>query len=243
MTPCAWTRFARTSLLVAALLPACGGSALNNGNAPSGGAGNAPSGGAGGASAGAGGSAPNNAPCTGTLDEVKAASGETCPDTLCAAGVWASACSSLPADLSSSTASECGDLRTFTINFSAKRGKACHYAVTRNAEPSLVGAEAWNDTATFCDGTSQRIDAGALPTNCPEPAPRPLCDGAGGAGAPGAPPAACFDLFNSVCEPCCPATQPDCSDKPDGYPGYACVSTANAFCSCTCGAGMWNCAC
>lgn len=62
--------------------------------------------------------------------------------------------------------------------------------------------------------------------------------------APGGRPKDCVDEFNSgTPAPCCPDPPPDCSAKPDGYPGYHCVDRHNQFCSCKCNLGQWMCAC
>jgi len=58
----------------------------------------------------------------------------------------------------------------------------------------------------------------------------------------------CHDLFadpSGASPPvaCCPDPEPDCSQEPDGYPGYHCVSIENEFCSCSCQAGQWSCGC
>lgn len=54
----------------------------------------------------------------------------------------------------------------------------------------------------------------------------------------------CIDRFGGN-QParCCPDPPPDCTSKPDGYPGYACVPPPASFCSCSCQGGMWQCAC
>jgi hypothetical protein len=54
----------------------------------------------------------------------------------------------------------------------------------------------------------------------------------------------CIDAFGGG-QPavCCPEPAPDCTGKPDGYPGYFCVSKENQFCSCQCQGGTWTCAC
>ena len=44
-------------------------------------------------------------------------------------------------------------------------------------------------------------------------------------------------------QPCCPNTPPDCSDKPDFYPGYLCVPAPQSYCGCACQSGRWECAC
>jgi len=60
---------------------------------------------------------------------------------------------------------------------------------------------------------------------------------------------------------CCPdAVPPDCSTKPDGYPGYFCTppcethpdagwscsqrgGVVGSYCECTCQGGSWQCGC
>jgi hypothetical protein len=61
---------------------------------------------------------------------------------------------------------------------------------------------------------------------------------------PDALPKDCVDMFGGG-QPavCCPEPAPSCADKPNGYPGYFCVSRANQFCSCSCNTGQWICAC
>jgi hypothetical protein len=173
--------------------------------------------------------------------------GSGCPATLCAAQVWASACGSFRSSSGSSSLNVCGDVLTITVNYSETRGRSCYYDVRAGAvgtNGNLVGLEYWDGAGSFCGGTSQHVRAGRVPTNCDESSAQALCDGTTSSAAPAQePPAACFDLFSRTCAPCCEATPPDCSDKPDGYPGYKCVSRENAFCSCSCGAGSWKCAC
>jgi hypothetical protein len=54
----------------------------------------------------------------------------------------------------------------------------------------------------------------------------------------------CKDLFGGG-QPsrCCPETKPDCSTKPDGWPGYTCTPPPESFCACQCQSGQWVCAC
>jgi hypothetical protein len=42
---------------------------------------------------------------------------------------------------------------------------------------------------------------------------------------------------------CCPDPAPDCTNEPDGYPGYFCVSRDNQYCSCSCQQHAWSCGC
>jgi hypothetical protein len=54
----------------------------------------------------------------------------------------------------------------------------------------------------------------------------------------------CRDAFaGGVLRLCCPDPAPDCTDKPDGYPGYECVLREDQFCSCMCSRGQWWCGC
>jgi hypothetical protein len=43
--------------------------------------------------------------------------------------------------------------------------------------------------------------------------------------------------------PCCPQSNLECVDKPDGYPGFGCTPGDGSFCSCTCSGGMQQCGC
>jgi hypothetical protein len=42
---------------------------------------------------------------------------------------------------------------------------------------------------------------------------------------------------------CCPDPAPDCTNEPDGYPGYFCISRSNQYCSCSCSQHTWQCGC
>ncbi len=59
----------------------------------------------------------------------------------------------------------------------------------------------------------------------------------------------CHDLLNGAADGgppvarCCPDPAPDCANEPDGYPGYACVSRGNQYCSCSCSQHVWSCGC
>jgi hypothetical protein len=54
----------------------------------------------------------------------------------------------------------------------------------------------------------------------------------------------CRDSFSGgTLALCCPDPVPDCTGKPDGYPGYHCVARDNHFCSCACNGGQWSCGC
>ena len=77
--------------------------------------------------------------------------------------------------------------------------------------------------------------------------------GAGQDVEPGYDPASlkCRDLFTNggMAAPCCPKIIPDCTDKPEGYPGpnrvWRCVQgpTTESYCSCQCLYGQWSCGC
>ncbi len=43
--------------------------------------------------------------------------------------------------------------------------------------------------------------------------------------------------------PCCPDPVPDCSDKPDPYPGFFCTPRDAPYCSCNCQQHTWTCGC
>jgi hypothetical protein len=170
-----------------------------------------------GASAGAG-------ACVGELDQVAAAWGD-CPATLCAAQVLAESCDSLQIEEATEVGT-CDMLRVITLEMGTTHGKDCYYDLaSSNAEPKLVGAAAWDDTPTYCNGTSNRIEAGKTTPNCGAftQGSTTVCDrpsgvpngtggnGAGGSGAGGsggseapshAPPAACFNALSHSCGPC-----------------------------------------
>lgn len=72
-------------------------------------------------------------------------------------------------------------------------------------------------------------------------------------------PAQCLNLLYSPAklQACCPdSAPPDCSTKPDGYPGFGCTpncaqypdagfpcSGAGSYCTCSCQGGSWQCGC
>jgi hypothetical protein len=199
--------------------------------------------------------------CVGTLDEVAAAWWGHCPPTLCAGLVWAETCPAIPGE--TTEVGTCGELRTISLEFGT-HGKACYYQLTGldGGEPKLVGAAAWDDTPTYCDQTSFRIKAGIIPGDCELSndfevvcgssllgAPDPSGGADGGAGADGddtppkAGPKACYDALSSSCQPCCPTETPDCTGKPNGYPGYRCTQAPNSSCSCACASEAWSCGC
>ena len=250
----------RPVFLVAALaftLLNCGGRARSEGGAASqGGAGGA-MGSAGSASAGGGLAEGGASPCIGSLEAVSQALGSTCPSTLCEANVWAIvSCSSLP-KVVGANAQYCDAFYALNIDIGASAHKTCVYTAPtdRLLDGMLVGAFATDTGHPFCDGASDTIRAGQqVPGACARGSTlcSPASSSNGQAGAPGGagagtPVEACVDAFSSSCAPCCPDTPPDCSDKPDGYPGYPCTpkptSAGASFCSCTCGAGEWQCGC
>jgi len=249
-----WTRAASLACVAVAL--SCGGKAASDATGSTGGAsGNAGANGnagAGSAGAGAGGMASNN--CTGPLDAVADIGDVTCPATLCAANALAATCGSLPPGIITSRATACGSLQGITLSLSPTRSKSCYYDTSQplNSAP-LVGASASTDDNSYCGLSSKQISAGTLPDNCAGAPVSTLCDLTGsvdGDGAPDggaeAPPSACFNEFDHACSPCCPATPPDCTGKPDGYPGYSCTpapGSGNTFCACACGGGSWQCGC
>jgi hypothetical protein len=242
--------------LVLAVLPGCGGSAVNSGNRSD----PAVAGSPGGSDPGASGSAPvggagplpttgssSEPACAGTLDEASNAFGIPCPVGVCAATAWGETCNSLPVSVLNATESFCvatTKLKTITVNISATRGKACHYEIPpvwlgSGDGPRLVGAEAWDDTNTFCSGASKRITGGTVGTDCTPSDSKILCEG--GAAKGDTHPNGCFAPFDSRCAPCCPVEPPDCADRPDGYPGFACVRADDGFIGCSCQGGSWAC--
>ena len=256
-----------TQLLVATLAIGCGGSATTSGNAPpvamQGGA----AGGQSDAVAGQGGAAggqkdavagqggdPVGAPapsgacgadeCTRSLEEVKAAwspyPADVCPSTRCGALGTAASCEELPSEALTSARANCGSMLSFTLNYSKGRGRTCYYEGN-----DLVGAEAWGDPNTFCGGTAKRVKAGLVPTNCeadiqvcsmrlgdPFGQRTPYSD------------ATCASFVENGCgQVCCADVNPDCTGKPDGYPGHSCTPKSSPYCSCACTSEKWSCAC
>lgn len=202
------------------------------------------------------GGAPGASICRGDFDEV-AAIWADCPRTLCAGLAWAKSCDAIRQGPTTAVGI-CGGLNVITLDLGV-HGKACYYAggAFPSGEPKLVGASAWDDTTDFCKGTSFEIVTGSVPTDCNTNQFEMICDGtndaqnggaggeAGAGGGDTAGPPGCynFNAFSSSCEPCCPTATPDCTGKPDGYPGYSCTPSANSSCSCSCGAGNWSCGC
>jgi len=195
--------------------------------------------------------------CDGDFDKVAAIWGD-CPPTLCAALASAESCNAIPQTGVTTRIETCDALTVITHDFST-HGKACYYSnpgtipgAISAQEPKLVGATAWDDVPTYCDRTSNSIKTGAQCSGAS--LSRILCDGSsnadGAAGAnggedtaPEAGPRACFNLFSHSCEPCCPTQTPECTGKPDGYPGYRCTQAANSYCSCACASEQWSCGC
>ena len=219
-------------------------------------------GGAGLEQAGAGGSQ-----CNGSLDAVNQALAVPCPVMLCDATAWGTASCSSSQGVTKASELFCGELRALTMDLEDGVSTTCIYAATTKlggslgtaptfAEGPLVGAMITSTDNRFCNGMSATISAGQqLPVECANFHPNNLCErtlDTGAGGAPGDDPPAqpvrsCFNLFNGICAPCCPATTPDCSDKPNGFPGYSCTPEGNsvdtAFCSCACRDGEWQCGC
>lgn len=216
-------------------------------------------GGAGGDQAGAGGT-----PCLGSLEEVNQALGIVCPASLCEATALTKTSCSLSPGVLGATEQNCpaeSQLVALSFDIAVGVSKTCVYAATMRIKPlapsqgsaaegPLVGVSVTDVDRRFCEGASTSISAGSsLPEECGSP--RSLCRrpvfsgdaGASNSGAPELPIQVCLDSFSSSCEPCCPATPPDCSDKPDGYPGYRCTVANGSYCSCQCGSGQWQCGC
>jgi hypothetical protein len=199
--------------------------------------------------------------CKGDLNTVAASWWTKCPPTLSAAMAWAESCPATQSGAITQVAT-CGLRATITFDYGT-HGKDCHYDIPPpcQGEAELVGAEAWDDVPTYCEGTSNRIEAGRTTLRCADhpQQSRVLCVGpsavdptggtGGEAGTGGEDPGpkevltACHNSFGNTCEPCCPAKTPECTDKPDGYPGYACTPAPDSFCSCQCSGGHWACGC
>jgi len=185
--------------------------------------------------------------CVGTLEQASQALGFSCPKALCAARVLAANCRALPRGMLKTATHGCAEssaLQGVSFELSATRRKVCFYAQQKKwDEPQLVGVDAWDDQARYCSGTAARISAGRVRTECIGPIDSTACDLEHPEQSQpqlGGPPRACF-LINS-CEVCCPDVAPDCSDKPDGYPGYECARPApDNINPCVCRAGRWSC--
>lgn len=190
--------------------------------------------------------------CTGPLDTVSALWGFACPTNICDVEAMAANCAGLPTNVTRlSIWKRTGvSYALVEFEFSGTHGKGCFYGTG-----NLMGAAAWDDVPTYCNGASRTIEAGSYDTSWRTSVSPRVCDGstptrdAGSpvpsidAGSPVVPPATCYDLFSSLCRPCCPDSPPDCTGKADGYPGYACTSTVNRYCSCQCYRGRWECGC
>ena len=236
------TRMAGWGLALLVLITSCGGKSANGSDGSSAAPGSA--------GAAQGGGAPQDAgdECLGTLDEASHAWGFGCPASLCDATSIA-ACSSLPSGIARSAQTYCLEMNGITFDVSDTQGKACYYG----NNGVLAGAAAWDSSNSYCHGTASRITSLSL-DGCEHSQSTALCDpanadgsSAGGGGPTDAGPL-CFNLLDSSCTPCCPSTKPDCTGKPDGYPGYACTpgpsgAEGSAYCSCLCANGMWQCAC
>jgi hypothetical protein len=205
-------------------------------------------------SAGAAGAAGTDSECRGSLDDLKAVDVECAPE-LCAETVSAVACDALPAGVVRTREAGCdgngmadatgdGRLRTLTFELSATRRKACYYEAYFEAPARLVGAQIWEDKASFCDSTSSQISAGVVPpTKCSNAWSLTLCDLVDPTqSAPPSPSApACYSNGSATCGPCCDTTPPDCTGKPESYGG--CAPVGNAYCSCGCHQQQWSCEC
>jgi hypothetical protein len=194
--------------------------------------------------------------CRGKLADLEALD-VACPAELCAGTVSASACETLPAGVIRTSEASCdGDPQVWTLTFelSATHRKACYYARADDFEAPalLVGARVWADTNGFCDGAASQISAGVVPpTDCLYASSATLCDLVDPTQSPpvdpNIPPRACFNAFGGSCEPCCDTKPPDCTGKPQGYPGYDCTPPAEdgkvSYCSCACDQEQWTCPC
>jgi hypothetical protein len=195
------------------------------------GEGAAPNGGSGGAASG--GAAPDTGG-TGGSDETGGCSAESpaelgCPG-LCRA--LAEAHCEVPSEYAIFAVDDCsgGTRVTFASDGASL---SCFYR-----GGSLAGAQASGEGFAFCDGST--ITWGEQPTACPIGHIESCNEtGEGGAGSD-APPALCYDTFSGSCAPCCPMPPPDCTNRPDGYPGYPCTQSS---CSCSCRDEEWDCLC
>jgi hypothetical protein len=183
--------------------------------------------------------------CTGDLDAVGAVWGVACPPTFCEAQAMVSNCASLPQNVARVSINS--NLWTGLVKFelSGAQRKGCVYSGNE-----LTGDLAWDDVASFCNGTSTSIVAGTAgtysaywSTQFPQ-----VCDSTNLKGvargsdedAGVVPPASCFTIYG--CLPCCSDPLPDCTNKPNGYPGYSCAPGGD-YCSCQCSSGKWYCGC
>lgn len=192
--------------------------------------------------------------CTGPINTVSALWGFACPINICDVEAMASNCAGLPTSVTRLSIWKYFPVsyELVEFNFSGTHGKGCLYA-----RGNLTAASGWDDVPTYCNGTSRTIVAGTYDTSWVSQVTPRTCEANGSsrdagpdapsqdaeAGAPVVPPATCFNLFSSTCQPCCPDPAPDCTGKPNGYPGYACTSMPDRFCSCQCYGGKWECGC
>lgn len=191
------------------------------------------------------------ASCTGTLAEAADAFGFSCPAEFCAAKLFGGDCAALPDGVTKTVAKSCqsmSDAMRVSFELSQNRHKVCYYNThTVDGDSVLIGAAAWDDKASFCNGTAVEISGGQLPAACHGPVTATLCDLERPAQdqVDDVPARACFNNFSRSCEPCCPATQPDCTDKSQNYPPYSCtpVRPGIAYCSCGCQSDTWSCGC
>ena len=194
------------------------------------------------------GPAPDDTPsCMGTLSEASDGLGFSCPAEYCAGKIASSFCGSLPGGVINSSAQQL----VLSFELSPTRRKVCYYRGSGLGTPGggkLSGAATWDDQASFCGGTATHIIGGGAPAASDSQNETTLCDLArptqDQAADPTAP-RACFNDFSNSCEPCCPATPPDCTAKPAESASYGCTPSApgNTFCTCHCGGGSWSCAC
>jgi len=224
--------------LVGWMMVSCGGtldsesSTREEGGA---GTGSSPSGGAG---------APAGEACSGDLDEVRRAWGIDCPTSYCEAVSAASSC-----ELFDGLWTQYRDLRVDWFTHALFIDWGTHTKTCIYEDDVLVGANAADDVPTYCNGTSSSIEAGervelvltdSTVATCAEGASNAV-DDSGARLTRDAP--LCFNAYSSTCAPCCPDPAPDCTDRPDGYPGYTCTLSSGSYCSCSCNGGEWSCAC
>lgn len=216
---------------------------------------------------------PAGASCTGSLAAVNRALEPTCPVSLCEARAWAATSCSSPSGVLGASEQYCADRKTISFDLGDGVTKTCVYTTKALTAPNggiiinigsaaadgdLVGVLVTDVRERFCEGASKTISAGELPATVCTNSLRPSCQratnsgdagasngdaGASNSGAPEEPVRACFDNLSGTCQPCCPASPPDCSDKPDGYPGYGCSPSWGSYCSCSCNRGQWICPC
>lgn len=206
-------------------------------------------------SSGTGGEPSNHTPtCFGDLAEVAKAWGFSCPEELCDARVLASECDALPGAALATSHTSCFEYDAISFELAPSRRKVCYYGSKEfDGASLLVGAAVWDDHASFCNDGATHIEAGLTKPRYLDacegsPTVTTLCDLTGPdlPRPPSGPPRACYNRFGHVCDVCCPQTAPDCSEQPDGYPGYQCTPDTRedeAFCSCSCQRGEWQCAC